>query len=106
MVAGMAEGEGHPRLGTMILVRNSAEDFDTVVRGGLVDGKQVLPECGDLAIFVKPGGMRSGKACAVVTFGVVLPDGKLAQAQAVTSVACLESAMAILKGWREAGQFT
>jgi len=47
--------------------------------------------------------MTSGQACAVITFSVELPDGSFARAQAVTSVALLESTLAILRGWQSGG---
>lgn len=80
-----------------------AGKFDEAVRGGLPDGLPVLQEGRDLAVYVKPGATAGGKAAAVLTFTVQLPDGSFARAQAVTTLALLESLGMAAKGWREGG---
>lgn len=76
--------------------------FDQALRGGL-DDRRVLRECADLAIYFKPGATESGKAGAVITFTVLLPDGTFARAQAVTTAAMLESVGIAVRGWIDGG---
>lgn len=80
----------------------SASDFDKAVHGGL-DSNPVLPECGDLAIYVKPRATVEGRPMAVITFTVQLPDGSMARAQATTTTRLLEAVSSCVKGWREGG---
>jgi hypothetical protein len=82
--------------------RLSPEAFDQAVHGGL-DDKPILPEGGDLAVYIKPNVTVGGKPMAVVTFTVQLPDGSLARAQATTTLTLLDGVFACIKGWREGG---
>ena len=77
------------------------EKFDKAVHGGL--DHPVLQDAGDLAIFVKPNATEGGRAAAVLTFTVKLPDGSLARVQTATTAGVLEMAFGALKGWREGG---
>jgi hypothetical protein len=79
----------------------SAEKFDAAVHGNGVD--PVLPECGDLAFYVKSNATDGGKPAVVVTFTVRLPDGSLAKAQAVTTLANFETVCACVRGWKSGG---
>lgn len=79
----------------------SPEKFDQAVHGNGVD--PVLPECGDLAFYFKPNATQGGKPAVVVTFTVQLPDGSLAKAQAVTTLANFESVAACVRGWKSGG---
>ena len=81
--------------------RLSPEMFDKAVHGGI--DHPVLPECGDLAIYVKPNATVAGKPMAVVTFSVQLPDGSHARAQATTTLALLDAVYSCIRGWREGG---
>jgi hypothetical protein len=79
----------------------SAEKFDAAVHGdGVVP---VLPECGDLAFYFKPGVTEGGNPGVVVTFTVQLPDGSQARAQAVTTLANFETVFACIRGWKSGG---
>ena len=80
----------------------SDENFDKAVHGGL-DDLPVLPEGGDVVIYVKRKATVGGKAGAAITFTVQQTDGTIARAQTVATVALLEQVLAILKGWREGG---
>lgn len=79
----------------------SAEKFDQAVHGNGVD--PVLPECGDLAFYFKPNVTEGGKPGVVITFGVQLPDGSLARAQVVTTLANFEAVAACVRGWSAGG---
>lgn len=80
----------------------SAEKFDRAIRN--VPGEiPVLAEGGDLAVYVKPKGTVEGKACAVITFTVQLPDGTKARAQATTTAALLKQVGLIMRGWEDGG---
>lgn len=79
----------------------SAEKFDAAVHGdGVVP---VLPECGDLAFYVKPHATEGGRPAVVATFTVRLPDGSFAKAQAVTTLANFETVFACVRGWKGGG---
>lgn len=80
----------------------SAEHFDKAVHGGL-DANPVLPECGDLAVYVKPNATVNGNPMAVLTFTVRLPDGSFARAQSTTTLALWESVLRIFRGWKDGG---
>jgi hypothetical protein len=73
--------------------------FDEAVHGK-PEGQPSLPECGDLAIYVKKNALQSGMAAAVVTFNVVI-NGCKRRVQCVTTVTNLINAGLIMKGWRE-----
>jgi hypothetical protein len=79
----------------------SAEKFDAAVHGNGVD--PVLPECGDLAFYFKPNATAGGRPALVITFGVRLPDGSLARAQAVTTLNNFEAVAALVRGWKSGG---
>lgn len=79
------------------------EKFDQAIHGGFRDFLPVLPERGDLAMYVKPKATQGGNAGVCITFTVVLPDGQIARAQAVTTALALESALACIRGWRSGG---
>lgn len=85
-------------------VANSAVLFDRAVHGGL-DGETipVLPDGGDLAVFVKPNATVGGRPGVVVTFTVRLPDGTMARAQSVTTLANFENVFAAIRGWKDGG---
>lgn len=76
--------------------------FDEAVHGSVED-LLVLPECGDLAFYVKKNATVKGKPMVVVTFHVQLPDKRIARAQAVTTLANFEGVMACMRGWKEGG---
>ena len=80
----------------------SPDKFDQTVHGGL-DHLKVLPEGGDLAIYVKPRATLQNNPMAVLTFTVQLPDGRMARAQCTTTTALLESVAGAIRGWREGG---
>jgi hypothetical protein len=85
-----------------IVLRLDAAEFDKAVHGGL--GRvRVLKERGDLAVYVKPDATEGGKAAAVITFTVELPDGTVARAQAVTTAALLEMVGGAIRGWKAGG---
>lgn len=86
----------------MIKVELNDRAFDEAVHGK-PEGVQTVPECGDLAIYVKKRALTSGKAGAVISFTVQLPNGKKQPVQAVTTVTNLIAALATLKGWRDGG---
>lgn len=73
------------------LVFDNPEAFDSAVRGG-------MPEGSNLRIITKPNGTESGHPIAVITFTVMLPDKRTAEAQAVVTVGNLMMALAALKG--------
>lgn len=79
-----------------------SERFDKAVHGGL-DCYRVLPEYGDLAIYVKPGATLRGRPMAVFTFTVQLPDGTRFRAQAVTTLTNLKNALHAIQGWESGG---
>lgn len=86
-------------------IRLDADAFDNILRTDLPPHERpVLPDYGDLAIFVKPEGTVNGKAIAVITFTVSLKDGTRQRVQTVTTTALLESVAAAIKGWRESGR--
>lgn len=80
----------------------SDEKFDAAVHGP-PDGQPSLASGLDLSIFVKKRALASGKAAAVITFSVQLPNGQVRRAQAVTTVTNLITALSALKGWRDGG---
>lgn len=88
-----------------ITVILDAERFDKAVHGGLELSPDlpVLPECGDLAFYVKPNATVGGKPMVVVTFTVKLPDGKFARAQATNTFANYELMANIMHGWKMGG---
>ena len=60
-------------------------DYDRVI--GSKDGVLTLKDLGnDLTVITKSNATVTGRALAVITFTVQLPDGRLARAQTVTSV--------------------
>lgn len=75
----------------LVIKLNDVELYDAVIADS-------LPECGDLAVITKDGGMESGAAGAVITFTVQLPDGTIGRAQAATTVRLLISLGAALSG--------
>jgi len=79
------------------LVLNNEKEFDEAVHGG--NGIRVLPDDGQLKIITKDVGTVSGRAVAVLTFGVDV-DGKgdLCRAQTVVSVKMLLAAARVLRG--------
>lgn len=79
-----------------------ADRYDKAIHGGL-DGLPVLPEGGDLAVYVKPRATANGKPGAVLTFTVQLPDGTAARAQAATTLALFEAMASACRGWRDGG---
>ncbi len=83
----------------------NGDKFDKAVHGGL-DALRVLPECGDLAVYVKPNATVAGKPMVVFTFTVVLPDGSHARVQATTTLAIFDTMRAGVTGWDKAGVFT
>lgn len=85
-----------------VICELSAENFDKAVHGGL-DSKPILPEGGDLAIYLKPNATKGGNPGAVLTFTVQLSDGNLARAQCVVTARTLEMIASLIKGWREGG---
>lgn len=85
-----------------IHMKLSAEDFDKAIHGGL-DNLPVLPERGDMAVYVKPNATEKGNAMVAVTFTVQLPDGSFARVQAVTTAALFIAAGSAVKGWRDGG---
>lgn len=80
----------------------SGEKYDKAIHGGL-DKLPVLPECGDLAVYIKPEATEKGNAGAVITFTVRLPDGSFARVQAATTAAMMITAGAAVRGWRDGG---
>lgn len=74
----------------------SADEFDKAVHEG-------LPECGDLAVYIKPNATVRGNPMVVVTFTVQLPDGTKARVQATTTLALYESTFACIRGWKSGG---
>ncbi len=80
----------------------SPEKYDKIMSGRL-DDLPVLPEFGDLVIYVKPKATVNGNAGVVLTFTVRMSDGRLARVQTVTTAHLLEQIGAIMKGWREGG---
>ena len=62
-----------------------------------------MPQASDVEIFVKPDATKSGKAAAVITFLVQLPNGQVRRSQAVVTAALLETAASAVSGWRKAG---
>lgn len=85
-----------------LIIAIDPEKFDQAVHGGL-DDLPVLPERGDLAVYMKPKATVNGNAMAVITFTVQLPDGSFARAQAATTAALLDTALSAVRGWREGG---
>jgi len=67
------------------------EAYDKAVHGG-------LPQYSDIEIITKDQGTVSGAPVAVITFDVHLPDGTVGKAQAVTTIACLQSALSAING--------
>lgn len=65
--------------------------FDQCCHGG-------LPEGGDLEIVTKDRGTIQGRAIALLTFTVRLPDWTAARAQSATTVRNLMMALAALRG--------
>lgn len=65
------------------LVLDNAEQFDQAVHNDTV------PECGDLKIITKARATDAGLPAAVLTFHVVLPNGKRQRVQTVTTVRLL-----------------
>lgn len=64
---------------------DAAELFDRYMK----ENRQAhLPECGDLEIVVKPGGMESGRSAVMITFTVMV-KGKRKRVQAVTTLRLL-----------------
>jgi hypothetical protein len=86
-----------------IVVKIDPDAFDRSIRHPDQSGLPILAEGGDLAVYVKPGATTGGKAGAVLTFTVQLPDGSFARAQCVTTAALLETVGLAMKGWREGG---
>ncbi len=80
----------------------SDQKFDEAVHGP-PDGQPSLPEASDLAIYVKKRALTSGRAAAVLTFEVMLPNGKKRRVQKVATVTNLITVLSVLKGWREGG---
>lgn len=80
----------------------NSEEFDKAVHGGL-DDRPVLPECGDLAVYIKPDATVEHNPMAVITFMVQLPDGTLARVQATTTLVLLEAVFACIRGWKDGG---
>lgn len=78
------------------------EAFDAAVHG--TPQLRSLQEGGDLAILVKPQATIGGRAAAVITFTVQMPDGSIARAQAVTTLRNLRNALSVVEGWRVSGQ--
>lgn len=80
-----------------IKIRISAEDFDAMLRG--TEACPSLKDSGDIQIIVKPGATVGGRAGAMITFTVQMPDGTIARAQTVTTVRLLKTTLAALHGW-------
>jgi hypothetical protein len=85
-----------------IVLKLDAAEFDKAVHGGL-GLVRVLKEKGDLAVYVKPDATVGGKAMAVITFTVEMPDGGIARVQAVTTAALLEMVGGAIRGWKSGG---
>ena len=79
----------------------SPEMFDRAVHGGI--DHPVLPENGDLAVYIKPHATVGDRPMVAITFTVQLPDGSLARAQAVTTLALFDLVFACIEGWRQGG---
>lgn len=67
------------------------ELFDQLAHGGLPCGN-------DLQVVTKPKATAEGKPAVVIAFSVQLPDGKVVQAQVVTTVALFQMAAAAMRG--------
>lgn len=78
-------------------IPNGAARFDQLMEENRTEG---LPECGDLEIVVKPGGMQSGRSCVMVSF-TVDDNGKKRRVQAVTTLALLAMIAPALKAIKE-----
>lgn len=85
-----------------VKVELSDKKFDEAIHGD-AENLLVLPECGDLAFYVKKDATVNGNPMIVVTFQVQLPDKRIARAQAVTTLANFEAVAACIRGWREGG---
>jgi hypothetical protein len=58
--------------------------------------KNALIECGDLQFISKHNATSDGGTAVCITFTVVLPDGTMAKAQAVTTLGLIEAAVKAL----------
>lgn len=76
--------------------------FDLAVHGGL-DGNPVLPEGGDLAVYIKKNATVNHQPMVVFTFTVQLPDGSLARAQCPTTLKLFEAVSDCVRGWKDGG---
>lgn len=77
------------------------EGFDKAIHGGL-DEHDILPECGDLAFYIKPGATENGKAGVAITFTAV-HKGETVRCQAVTTAALLDALGHAIMGYRDGG---
>lgn len=74
---------------------DAPERFDAIIQG--TAPLPTLPEGGDLTLITKHDGAISGRAIAMLTFTVEV-DGKMRQAQAVTSIKLLKWMLQVLDG--------
>lgn len=74
---------------------NKPEEFERLRIG--TDGAKVLPEGCDLQFVTKDGATDEGAAAVIIAFSVQLPDGRIARAQAVTTVKLLLQTARILR---------
>lgn len=79
-----------------------AEAFDKAIQTQ-PDGPPVLPEGGDIQFIFKPEATLKGNPAVCITFSVMMPDGTIAKAQAVTTVKCLDMVAGCIRGWRAGG---